>query len=149
MPTYLNSLDHDVAIESTSLPPNHTYRSFSDIPTDRLPVGITKTSTLPIWNPIIYSGIVAGTLNADAIVTIPETYQSVPTALTDLTEYKVNLFCISGNAMVYFNDKNNFGNPLLLITGNGIEYTVKGRRISSIIFSGTAAFSIKVDVSVP
>jgi len=104
MPTYKNTGANDVAIGGLRVSPGQSVESlvvFND-----LPAGVTKTSDLPIWNPIIHSEVYTGNIGGQAVISLP----------ANLASGRILLKCTDGSAEVKFNDA--AFSPVLKLTEN-------------------------------
>lgn len=147
MPTYKNTSTAPIYFEGRNIAPGESLAVMRCYPAVSLPSGITRTSIVPIWNPVIISQIVTGDDQDVTTITIPATKDNLP-----VEDFDILISGIAGSAEVRFNDGTDFTPPLLVETGastpvNPRPFGVVNRAVESIIVKCTAATSrIKVDV---
>ena len=128
MPTYLNSNSTMVCIGQIRIEPGQYGQSKEWIA--NLPAGVTATSNLPVFNPVLYSTPVGSS-------------QTIKLPATITNYYNVSIFAKTGELQVKFNDSSS---PTLYIA-EGTVYTVActERTVDNIIFTVTGLAYLTVD----
>jgi hypothetical protein len=126
MPTYKNTSQNDVAIGGLRVSPGESVESLVVFPTT--PAGITKTSDLPIWNPIIVSEVYTKNTGQQQIITLPV-----------MQSGRIMLKCTDGTVEVKFNDS--AFSPVLKLTENSepFERQLLDRWVTQIIIDFTTS----------
>lgn len=139
MPTYTNSGQNRAALkDGTQIGPGESLQKYENFLT--LPAGVTKTSDLPVWNPVIISSRNTGNSGTDTV--------TIPTAVNgkDVETFNLDIFCSAGRVSIKFNDSS-FSPPIILASGEGYSEEITFRKITSILVTYEVASSVcKVDV---
>lgn len=135
MPSYLNSTDEVVYVEGLRLPPREVTVTNQFI--RNLPEGISKSSDLPAYNPVISSEKCTGTSGTKEI-TIADTH----------TDYSIRIRVVSGSISVNLNSTDVVP-AVVVLAGEQVEFMARNRSINKIVLTYIESSVAKVDVFAP
>ena len=127
MPTYKNNNDTTVQLGVTDV------KAGESVETKRYYTvsGVTKTSDLPSFNPLIYEADHTGNADATEDVTVPA---------TEDRDYMIKLQMLAGSAEVAFNSTANTP-VILLATDDTKSFVINNRLVDKLCLKFTAASS--------
>lgn len=135
MPIYANSTHTDIYFEGVRVPAMDTVTVGHFM--TALPVGVTKVSDTPCYNPFFGSTVYSGSSG------------SVTIALPTAGDFSVRVRCSAGAATLEVNSAGVTPN-VKLIAGEQMEFMVRNGTMYALVLTYTAASSIvKVDLSAP
>ena len=133
MPTYINNNSITVQLGVTDVKAGKTVETKRYYTVS----GVTKTSDLPSFNPLLYEADHIGNNNDTEDVTVPATEDK---------DYVIKLQMLAGSAEVAFNTTVNV--PVILLTiGDSKSFVINNRLVDKLCLKFTAASSkIRIEI---